>query len=338
VTSPTVSVTPATTLDLAALAALVTEAFSDSAAPWPLLAATLAAMVARDDIALPLSHVAYLHGAPVGVTLVAVRYGRDAEGGARARVVARTWLEALGVVSAARGSGVARLLMGRVLDEARARGSRAVTLQVHASNAPARRLYESLGFVAARRLLGFTLPRASAGRRGVSQTPVSQTPRQWAAGSGTTGITKETEAGVSVTLQPVAAPLALPLVEACLAGEPPAARPSWQMETSSLARLASPAQVYMVSPPGQKSVGYVALTTTPDDTTGATLLHIGILPESRRRGWGRAAVDMALALYPTVDSLTVPPLVPGSSTLVPFLTACGAVRAPEEHLEMSLTL
>jgi len=337
VTSPTVSVTPATTLDLATLAALVTEAFSDSAAPWPLLAATLAAMVARDDIALPLSHVAYLHGAPVGVTLVAVRYGRDAEGGARARVVARTWLEALGVVSAARGSGVARLLMGRVLDEARARGSRAVTLQVHASNAPARRLYESLGFVAARRLLGFTLPRASAGRRGVSQTPVSQTPRQWAAGSGTTGITKETEAGVSVTLQPVAAPLALPLVEACLAGEPPAARPSWQMETSSLARLTLPAQVHTIILPGQKPVGYVALTPDPAGA-GATLLHIGILPESRRRGWGRAAVDMALALYPTVDSLTVPPLVPGSSTLVPFLTACGAVRAPEEHLEMSLTL
>jgi len=330
VTSATVSVTLATTLDLAALAALVTEAFSDSAAPWPLSAATLAAMVARDDIALPSSHVAYLHGAPVGVALVALRYGRDTEDGAGARVVARTWLEALGVIPAARRRGVARLLLDHVLDEARTRGSRAVTLQVHASNAPARRLYESLGFVAARRLLGFTLPRASVGSG------------QWTVGSGTSDLPdkEEVDRGVrpAVALQPVAAPLALPLVEACLAGQPPAARPSWQMETSSLARLASPAQVYMVSPPGQKSVGYVALTTTPDDTTGATLLHIGILPESRRRGWGRAAVDMALALYPTVDSLTVPPLVPGSSTLVPFLTACGAVRAPEEHLEMSLTL
>ncbi len=47
---------------------------------------------------------------------------------------------------------------------------------------------------------------------------------------------------------------------------------------------------------------------------------------------------MAFALYPTADSLAVPPLVPAPSPLVPFLVACGAVRVPEEHLEMSLAL
>ncbi len=376
-------------MDLAALAALVTESFSDSAAPWPLSAATLAAMVARDDIALPSSHVAYLDGAPVGVALVAVRYGLDHGPGSGVRVAARTWLEALGVVPAARRSGVARLLLGRVLEEARARGSRAVRLQVHESNAPARRLYESLGFVAARRLLGFTLPRAvvgsgqwavgsgtdaptDAGRADDSglgtahsadgilgaraARPLGARPRRSgppdataAAGAGGPDILptypspndkahRDQSAQPFVTLQPLAAPLALPLVEACLADEPHVARPSWQMETLSLARLASPAQVYTVVPHGERAVGYVALTTTPDDTAAATLLHLGILPASRRQGWGRAAVDAAFALYPTADSLTVPPLVPASSTLVPFLSACGAVRAPEEHLEMSLTL
>ncbi len=49
-------------------------------------------------------------------------------------------------------------------------------------------------------------------------------------------------------------------------------------------------------------------------------------------------VRVAFAFYPAADSLTVPPLVPASSTLVPFLGACGAVRAPDEHLEMTLTL
>jgi len=47
---------------------------------------------------------------------------------------------------------------------------------------------------------------------------------------------------------------------------------------------------------------------------------------------------VAFALYPTADSLAVPPLVPAPSPLVPFLVACGAVRVPEEHLEMSLAL
>ncbi len=394
-TPSAVTLVPAATMDLVALAALVTEAFADSAAPWPLSAETLASMVASDDIALSSSHVALLRGAPVGVTFVGVRYGRDTEDGAGARVAARTWLEALGVVPAARRGGVARLLLGRVLDEARARGSRTVALQVHASNAPARRLYESLGFVAARRLLGFTLPRPAVGRRGVLHTP-----RQLPAGSGT-GISTDAgradvsgpatahaadgvlgaraarplgarprrsgppdataAAGVSgpdmlpteltpndkvhhdqptqlfITLQPVVAPLALPLVEACLAGEAPAVWPAWQMETASLARLAPPAQVYTVVPHGERAVGYVALTQDPDAAT-AMLLHLGILPAARREGWGRAAVEAAFALYPAADSFTVPPLVPASSTLVPFLGACRAVRDPEEHLEMALTL
>ncbi len=406
-TVPAVTLAPATTIGLAALAALVTEAFSDSAAPWPLSAATLAAMMARDDIALPSSHVAYLDGAPVGVALVAVRFGRAAHDATGARVLARTWLATLGVVPVARRSGVARLLLDHVLDEARARGSRAVTLQVHARNALARRLYESVGFGATRHLLGFTLPRISVGSgqwavgSGTSGPTDTVTSGQWPLACGTSDLTDKKEAAVSepgtvndadgllgaraarplrscwlhseasvapvadsaggppvlpvypdphdkeqpgrvarpaLALQPVVAPLALPLAEACLAGEAPAARPAWQMETLSLARLAPPAQVYTVVPHGERAVGYVALTTTPDDTAAATLLHIGILPTARRQGWGRAAVDAAFALYPTADSLAVPPLVPASSTLVPFLTACGAIRDPEEHLEMALTL
>ena len=45
-----------------------------------------------------------------------------------------------------RRRGLGRHLLGRILDEARAKGCRSVVLEVRASNTPARRLYTSLGF------------------------------------------------------------------------------------------------------------------------------------------------------------------------------------------------
>ena len=46
-----------------------------------------------------------------------------------------------------RRNGIARLLLERVIAEARARCMARVTLEVRQSNIPAQRLYESLGFV-----------------------------------------------------------------------------------------------------------------------------------------------------------------------------------------------
>jgi ribosomal-protein-alanine N-acetyltransferase len=52
----------------------------------------------------------------------------------------------VGVVPAARRCGVARLMVGRLLDEARHRGAREVFLEVRIDNPAARSLYESEGF------------------------------------------------------------------------------------------------------------------------------------------------------------------------------------------------
>jgi len=55
----------------------------------------------------------------------------------------------LAVAPDLRGRGIGRLLAERVLDEARAFGARLVTLEVAEDNVAARRLYASLGFIAA---------------------------------------------------------------------------------------------------------------------------------------------------------------------------------------------
>ncbi|MFF2851672.1 GNAT family N-acetyltransferase [Streptomyces sp. NPDC058001] len=56
-------------------------------------------------------------------------------------------IQGLAVADTARGSGVGRALLRAVLDEARRQGARRITLRVLGHNTPARKLYESEGFV-----------------------------------------------------------------------------------------------------------------------------------------------------------------------------------------------
>ncbi|MFF0432549.1 GNAT family N-acetyltransferase [Streptomyces sp. NPDC004327] len=55
-------------------------------------------------------------------------------------------IQGLAVASAARGRGVARLLVRAAMDRARAEGARRITLRVLGHNAPARALYATEGF------------------------------------------------------------------------------------------------------------------------------------------------------------------------------------------------
>jgi mycothiol synthase len=60
----------------------------------------------------------------------------------------RNWdVSYVGVIPAARGRGLGRALMHKALADAQAAGSPALTLAVDARNAPARELYQSLGFL-----------------------------------------------------------------------------------------------------------------------------------------------------------------------------------------------
>ncbi|WP_031487365.1 GNAT family N-acetyltransferase [Streptomyces bicolor] len=56
-------------------------------------------------------------------------------------------IQGLAVADAARGRGVGRALIRAAVEEARRRGARRLTLRVLGHNTPARKLYESEGFV-----------------------------------------------------------------------------------------------------------------------------------------------------------------------------------------------
>jgi ribosomal protein S18 acetylase RimI-like enzyme len=56
-------------------------------------------------------------------------------------------IQGLVVAEEARGAGVGRALLRAVQDEARGQGARRITLRVLGHNTPARKLYESEGFV-----------------------------------------------------------------------------------------------------------------------------------------------------------------------------------------------
>ncbi|GHI08266.1 acetyltransferase [Streptomyces cellostaticus] len=56
-------------------------------------------------------------------------------------------IQGLAVHDDARGKGVGRALIRAAVEQARARGARRITLRVLGHNTPARRLYESEGFV-----------------------------------------------------------------------------------------------------------------------------------------------------------------------------------------------
>lgn len=288
---------PAEALPDEALTALMNSAFSDYVVPMHLTAADLAAMIARDDISLAASHVAYTAGAPIGIALVAIRPGRDGP---------RTRLAAMGVAPAGRRAGAGRALLQRVVGEARARGSRMLVLEVFAHNTPARRLYEGAGFVARRRLLGFTLRRAQL---------------------------RAHDPG-AVALRAAARDETLGLFAACTARERPEAAPPWQLDVAALARFGPPTALYAIIPAGSAApTGYLVLG---QGRPAAHLVHLGILPAWRRRGLATAALAATLPAHPDLEEFHLPQLVPEASSLVPFLRSLGATQEPEEQMEMAL--
>lgn len=98
-----------------------------------------------DGVDFAHSLVVSLDGAPAGVALIA-----------RRGPVSR--LAGMALVPEARGRGVGRAVMERLLAEARTRGDRRMVLEVIEQNTAAVRLYEAMGFARRRRLVGFIGP------------------------------------------------------------------------------------------------------------------------------------------------------------------------------------
>jgi ribosomal protein S18 acetylase RimI-like enzyme len=85
-------------------------------------------------------------------------YERDGQAVAVLFICRRGWTSRVGgmaVAADARGLGLGRRVMRDAIDQARARGDRALVLEVIEQNTPAVKLYKSLGFRVARRLVGY---------------------------------------------------------------------------------------------------------------------------------------------------------------------------------------
>jgi ribosomal protein S18 acetylase RimI-like enzyme len=126
-------------------AELLTRAFADYFVKIPFTEAGLRQAGQMDSVDFARSPVVRVEGEPVGAALLARR-------GAASRVAG------MGFVPEARRRGLGRMLMERLLMEARERGDHWMGLEVIAQNTAAIRLYESMGFQKKRRLLGLAGP------------------------------------------------------------------------------------------------------------------------------------------------------------------------------------
>ncbi len=130
---------------LARTAEVLTSAFADYFVRIPFTEAALQHAEALDSVDFAESPVVLLDGVPVGVALIARR-------GSVSR------LAGMAIVPTARRQGVARALMTHLLSAARTRGDRRMVLEVIEQNTAAVQLYEKVGFVRQRRLVGFAGP------------------------------------------------------------------------------------------------------------------------------------------------------------------------------------
>jgi ribosomal protein S18 acetylase RimI-like enzyme len=128
-------------------AELFNAAYEGYLVPFQVDVATLEFMDETFDLDLDASRIAFREGEPVGLGNLGVR-GEDA------------WIGGVGVVSAARRSGIGETLMGALHEQARERGVRRVWLEVIVENTGAFSLYEKLGYRTVRNVEVWSLPAA----------------------------------------------------------------------------------------------------------------------------------------------------------------------------------
>ena len=127
-------------------ATLFTAAYEGYLLPFRIDEQQLAVMDAAFDIDVDASRIAFRDGEPVGLGNLGVRC-EDA------------WIGGVGVVTAARRSGVGEALMGALHEQARERGVRRIWLEVIDRNLGAFALYEKLGYRVVRDVEVWSLPK-----------------------------------------------------------------------------------------------------------------------------------------------------------------------------------
>jgi GNAT superfamily N-acetyltransferase len=141
-------------------AELFNAAYEDYFVPFHIDERQLASMDERFDLDLDASRIAFRDGEAVGLGNLGLR-GEDA------------WIGGVGVVPAARRSGIGEALMRALHEQARERGVRRVWLEVIVENTGAFALYEKLGYELVQDLEVWTLPGAEGDHAG-REVPVAE--------------------------------------------------------------------------------------------------------------------------------------------------------------------
>jgi GNAT superfamily N-acetyltransferase len=155
---------PARSLSVGERAELFTAAYEGYLMPMHIDEAALAWMQEKFDFDLDGSRIAYRDGEPVGLANLAIRE-RDA------------WIGGIGVITAARRTGVGEALMRAVHEEARSRGVERVWLEVIIENIGAFALYEKLGYELVQDVEVWTLPAAD-GEHAGREVPAAEAKAQ----------------------------------------------------------------------------------------------------------------------------------------------------------------
>jgi ribosomal protein S18 acetylase RimI-like enzyme len=144
-------------------AEVLTRGFADYFVKIPFSVAMLLQLSRTDSIDLAASRVLLSEGTAIGAALIARR-------GWTSR------LAAMALLPAARGQGAGRALVDHLLVEAKARGERAMGLEVIEQNTAAVKLYEAAGFEKIRRLVGFASTERAAARKDPATGPATDAP------------------------------------------------------------------------------------------------------------------------------------------------------------------
>jgi ribosomal protein S18 acetylase RimI-like enzyme len=157
----TLELRPACSLTPGERAELFNAAYEGYLLPFHIDEQQLVSMDEMFDLDLDASRIAVRDGVAVGLGNLGVR-GEDA------------WIGGVGVVTAARRSGVGEALMHALHEQARERGVRRVWLEVMVENTGAFALYEKLGYRTRRDVEVWSLPAAEEGDPEANGVPAAE--------------------------------------------------------------------------------------------------------------------------------------------------------------------
>ncbi len=296
------------------LATAFTRGFERYFVPNVMTPETMAERVFYQDVLLEASFVLQGDEGPAGVALLGVRGER-------------CWCCALAVTVAYRGGGYGRVLMERLIEEARSRSLKEMWLEVFTQNTVAFQLYQSLGFRVERELTDY----AGELERGVAQRAF--TGPLIMPGLGDEGEGEETAPAARAPVAMDAA-AALAQLEALRL-----VRPSWEYEQPVLERLAAAGRLRALAIPGEEeNAGSDALLLYEEPPGGVRLLAFGARPGADVTGGLELATVLlgAVAQQHPGARFSAEEIPPGDP-LGPVLEAAGC---PVTHrlFEMRLTL